>query len=169
MSTDAGAFNKKIVKQMLEYTKRPIIFPLSNPNSKSEADPKDLFKWTDGQALVATGSPYEPTELKGEIYTSYQCNNVYVFPSIGLACATVPIKEVTQNMFIAAAETLSENALPDLYPSFKQLREVTMLMAQNVIKVAQAENLIEQMPTQALEYLLEENMYKPIYKPYCPE
>ncbi len=168
VSTDKGAFNKTIVKQMLKHTPRPVIFPLSNPNSKSEADPKDLFKWTKGQALVATGSPYKPTEYKGQLCKSYQCNNVYIFPSIGLAASTVHFKKVTQNMFIAAAESLSEHSLPHLFPSFKQLREVTMLMAYNVIKAAEKEHLIPEMPKDPLEYLLEANMYKPNYKPYEP-
>ncbi len=168
VSTDSKAFNRKVVKQMLKYTPRPIIFPLSNPNSKSEADPKDLFKWTKGQALVATGSPYMPSKYRGQVCKSYQCNNVYIFPSIGLAASTVHFEKITQNMFIAAAETLSEHSLPHLYPSFKQLREVTLLMAYNVIKAAEKDGVVKSMPKEALEYLLEANMYKPNYKPYVP-
>lgn len=171
VSTHKDAFTKDIVKKMHTFTDHPIIFPLSNPNSKSEAHPKDLHKHTDGKVLVATGSPYGEILHKGETIKIPQCNNVYVFPSIGLACATVPIKKITTNMFIAAAETLSEHAHPSLFPSFEDLREISLLMAKRVIEVANEEGLVENMPDEPLEYLLKEKMYSPEYLPveWVPE
>ncbi len=165
VSTHKDAFTKAIVKKMLSYTKRPVIFPLSNPNSVSEADPKDLLKYTKGEAIIATGSPYKLTTYKGETRHIAQCNNVYIFPAFGLACSTVHIEKITQTMFLAAAETLSEHALPNLFPSFKQLREITLLMAKKIIEVAHKEGVVKNMPEKGLEYLLQANMYKPSYKP----
>lgn len=163
VSTDAGAFTKSIVKKMLANTSRPVIFPLSNPNSKSEAKPADLIKWTKGRAIVATGSPYEPVKYRREIHQTYQCNNVYVFPAFGLASATVPFKKIDQTMFIAAAEILSEHSLPNLFPTFKQLREVSILMAKKIIEVANEQGYVEKMPSGSLEYLLEASQYYPNY------
>ncbi len=168
VSTHKDAFTKDIVKTMHKFTEHPIIFPLSNPNSKSEAHPLDLHKHTSGKAIVATGSPYGEVLYKGETIKIAQCNNVYVFPSFGLACSTVPIEKISTNMFIAAAEVLSEHSLPSLFPSFRHLREVSLLMAKRIIEVAEKEGLVKEMPEGPLEYLLEENMYKPNYRPVEP-
>lgn len=168
VSTHKDSFTKEIVKKMHKHTEHPIIFPLSNPTSKSEAHPKHLHKHTNGKVLMATGSPYGEIIHKGETIKIAQCNNVYVFPSFGLACATVPIKAISTNMFLAAAEVLSEHSLPHLFPTFRHLREVSLLMAKRIIEVANEEGLIEKMPGKPLEYLLQESMYKPLYKPMVP-
>ena len=108
LSTAAGAFTEAIVRQMAAHTRRPIIFPLSNPTSRSEADPADLARWTGGRALVATGSPYPPLELGGRRVPVAQCNNVFIFPAVGLGVLAARARRVTDGMFDAAARALGE-------------------------------------------------------------
>jgi malate dehydrogenase (oxaloacetate-decarboxylating) len=108
LSTAAGAFTEPIVRQMAARTRRPIIFPLSNPTARSEADPADLARWTDGRALVATGSPYPPLEIAGKRVPVAQCNNVFVFPAVGLGVVASRARRVTDGMLEAAAHALGE-------------------------------------------------------------
>ena len=106
LSTATGAFTEPIVRQMAAQVKRPIIFPLSNPTSRSEADPANLARWTDGRVLVATGSPYPPLALDGKRVPVAQCNNVFIFPAIGLGVIAARARRVTDGMFDAAARAL---------------------------------------------------------------
>jgi malate dehydrogenase (oxaloacetate-decarboxylating) len=108
LSTAAGAFTEAIVRQMAAHTPRPIIFPLSNPTSRSEADPADLARWTGGRVLVATGSPYPPLELGGQPVPVAQSNNVFIFPAVGLGVLAARARRVTDHMFDAAARALGE-------------------------------------------------------------
>jgi malate dehydrogenase (oxaloacetate-decarboxylating) len=108
LSTAAGAFTEAIVRQMAANTKRPIIFPLSNPTSRSEADPADLARWTDGRVLVATGSPYPPLELDGRQVPVAQSNNVFIFPAVGLGVLAARARRVTDGMLDAAARALGK-------------------------------------------------------------
>src|SRR3989454_4907096 len=114
---------------MARKSPRPIIFPLSNPTSKSEARPEDLLRWTDGRALVATGSPFAPVSYGGRTIRIPQCNNVYIFPAIGLAVVASGAKRVTEGMMLAAARELGKNspALADpsapLLPGLTNLRK----------------------------------------------
>ena len=106
LSTAAGAFTEAIVRSMAVHTQRPIIFPLSNPTSRSEADPADLARWTDGRVLVATGSPYPPLELDGRQVPVAQSNNVFIFPAVGLGVVAARAGRVTDGMLDAAARAL---------------------------------------------------------------
>jgi malate dehydrogenase (oxaloacetate-decarboxylating) len=108
LSTAAGAFTEPVVRQMAAHTRRPIIFPLSNPTSRSEADPADLARWTGGRVLVATGSPYPPVQLDGGRVPVAQSNNVFVFPAVGLGARAARARRVTDGMFEAAARALGE-------------------------------------------------------------
>ena len=108
LSTAAGAFNEAIVRSMAAHTQRPIIFPLSNPTSRSEADPADLARWTDGRVLVATGSPYPPLELDGRQVPVAQSNNVFIFPAVGLGVVAARAGRVTDGMLDAAASALGQ-------------------------------------------------------------
>ncbi len=108
LSTAAGAFTETIVRQMAASTQRPIIFPLSNPTSRSEANPADLARWTDGRVLVATGSPYPPLQLDGQQVPVAQSNNVFIFPAVGLGVLAARAHRVTDGMLDAAAHALGE-------------------------------------------------------------
>ncbi|MEU6198526.1 NAD-dependent malic enzyme [Streptomyces sp. NPDC047061] len=110
LSTAHGAFTEEIVRQMASACERPIIFPLSNPTSHAEADPADLARWTDGRALIATGSPFPPLLVNGQEVPVAQANNVYVFPAIGLAVTASRATRVTDRMLVAAARAVARCA-----------------------------------------------------------
>src|SRR6185503_2106996 len=107
-STHTGAFTEGIVRQLAATADRPIIMPLSNPTSKAEAIPEDLVRWTDGRALIATGSPFPPVTYGGRTYTIAQANNALVFPGLGLGVAVVDAERVTDGMIAAAAAAIAE-------------------------------------------------------------
>ncbi len=135
LSTARGAFTEAIVREMGRKVPRPIIFPLSNPTSKSEAKADDLIRWTDGRALVATGSPFAPVPYGGRAIPIAQCNNIYIFPAMGLGVVASGARRVTDTMILAAARALGEQspALTDpsasLLPALTQLREVAAHIA----------------------------------------
>ena len=110
LSTVPGAFTESVVREMAAKVDRPVIFPLSNPTSRAEAEPDDLVRWTDGRALVATGSPYGPVEIEGHPVPVAQSNNVYVFPALGLAVTAARATRVTDGMLVAAARAIGEAA-----------------------------------------------------------
>ena len=127
-STQSGAFNQEIVQQMTKHCSRPIIFPLSNPTDKAEATPAQLLEWTNGNVLVATGSPFADVVYKGKPIHIAQCNNALVFPGIGLGVLATQAQRLTENMIAAASHALSEFTLLhadqfSLLPSLKQARE----------------------------------------------
>jgi malate dehydrogenase (oxaloacetate-decarboxylating) len=130
-SAQAGAFTEEIVREMAQHVERPIIFPLSNPTSKSEATPIDIFKWTDDKALVATGSPFAPVETSRGAVRIGQCNNSFIFPGVGLGVIASGARRVTDAMFVAAARVLSDFApskrdeTEALYPELEQVREIS--------------------------------------------
>jgi malate dehydrogenase (oxaloacetate-decarboxylating) len=135
LSTVGGAFTEPIVREMARKVERPVIFPLSNPTTRSEAVPTDLIRWTDGRALVATGSPFAPVEYEGRLIPIAQCNNVYIFPAMGLATVASKTRRVTDGMMLAAARTLGEHspAMKDpsgsLLPAVRDLRSVARAIA----------------------------------------
>jgi malate dehydrogenase (oxaloacetate-decarboxylating) len=135
LSTQGSAFTESIVREMAAKVERPIIFPLSNPTDRAEAHPADLIEWTQGRALVAAGSPFSPVKYGGRMIPIAQCNNVYIFPAIGLAVAACRAKRVTDGMMLAAARALAEHspALRDpaapLLPALRDLREIAVEIA----------------------------------------
>jgi malate dehydrogenase (oxaloacetate-decarboxylating) len=143
LSTVGGAFNESMIREMARKVERPIIFPLSNPTDRSEAVPADLLRWTDGRALIATGSPFEPVNYGGRTIPIAQCNNVYIFPAVGLGLVASGARRVTDKMMIAAARALGENSpsLRDpsasLLPALTDLRRVAREIAFAVGKEAQ--------------------------------
>ena len=108
LSTAAGAFTEEIVRELAAKTERPIIFPLSNPTSHAEAHPAELDAWTEGRALIATGSPFAPLHRDGVERPIAQCNNVYIFPAMGLAVTAAEATRVTDDMMRVAAATLGD-------------------------------------------------------------
>ena len=135
LSTVAGAFSEAVVREMARKVERPIIFPLSNPTSRSEANAEDLIRWTDGRALVASGSPFAPVNYSGRKIPIAQCNNVYIFPAIGLSVVGSGARRVTEPMMLAAARALGGHspALKDpsasLLPSLTDIRRVAAEIA----------------------------------------
>jgi len=134
-SAQPGAFTESIVREMAKHVERPVIFPLSNPTSKSEAVPADLINWTDGRALIATGSPFPPVQFNDQSINIGQCNNAFVFPGVGLGVIASGARRVTNEMFVAAARALAEfsPALDDpaasLYPALEGVRGISRCVA----------------------------------------
>jgi malate dehydrogenase (oxaloacetate-decarboxylating) len=147
LSTATGAFTEAIVRDMASKADRPIIFPLSNPTSRAEAHPAELDHWTDGRALIATGSPFAPIHRDGVEHVVAQCNNVYIFPAMGLAVTAAQATRVTDEMMRIAAATLGDAspALDDpdqpLLPSWTDVPEVAVRIAQAVAVQAVAEGV----------------------------
>ena len=133
-STQAGAFTEAIVRQMAAHVDQPVIMPLSNPTSRAEAVPADLIAWTDGRALVATGSPFDPVVHEETTYRIAQANNALVFPGLGLGVAVVRARRVSDRMLAAAADAvagLSDAGIrgAPLLPPVDNLREVSATVA----------------------------------------
>jgi malate dehydrogenase (oxaloacetate-decarboxylating) len=147
LSTVGGAFTESIVREMARKVDRPIIFPLSNPTDRSEAVPEDLLRWTNGRAIVATGSPFAPVEFAGRRIPIAQCNNVYVFPAVGLGLVAAGARRVTDRIMMAAGRALGENspAVSDpsaaLLPALKDLRAIARRIAFEVGVEAQKAGL----------------------------
>jgi malate dehydrogenase (oxaloacetate-decarboxylating) len=147
-STQAGAFTETIVRQMAAHVERPVIMPLSNPTSRAEAVPADLLAWTDGRALVATGSPFDPVVHDETTYRIAQANNALVFPGLGLGVAVARARRVSDRMLAAAADAvagLSDATRPGaaLLPPVDNLREVSATVAVAVARAAVADGLAE--------------------------
>jgi malate dehydrogenase (oxaloacetate-decarboxylating) len=147
LSTAAGAFTEEIVRELAGKTERPIIFPLSNPTSRAEANPAELDEWTDGRALIATGSPFAPLHRNGVERPIAQCNNVYIFPAMGLAVTAAQATRVTDRMMGVAAATLGDSSPaltnPDrpLLPAWSDVPDVAIRIAHAVAVQAVADGV----------------------------
>ena len=167
-STQPNTFTEEIITEMKKHVARPIIFPLSNPTSRSEAHPQDLMKWTKGQALIATGSPYQPIEYEGKSYTIGQCNNVFIFPGVGLGVISSGATRVTDRMFLEAADVLSKyapilnNPYASIFPRLTELRAISRDVAIAVGKEAIKEGICIN-PPEDIEKAIQENMWEPTY------
>ncbi len=137
-----GLFSEQIITEMHKHCQRPIIFPLSNPTSRVEALPEDILRWTNGEALVATGSPFDPVILNGKTYPIAQCNNSYIFPGIGLGVLASRAKRVTDEMLMASSRALAEcsplaiNGTGSLLPPLEEIQQVSKKIAFAVAKKA---------------------------------
>jgi malate dehydrogenase (oxaloacetate-decarboxylating) len=149
-STRPQSFTKEVVQEMASHVERPIIFPLSNPTRLHEADPKDLNEWTDGKALIATGSPFPPVRHHGKEYEIAECNNSTCFPGIGLGAILSRSKVLSDKMLVAAVKALAAQspALKDpakgLLPDVTEVREISVKIAMAVIKTAVEEGHSQQ-------------------------
>jgi malate dehydrogenase (oxaloacetate-decarboxylating) len=172
LSTVKGIFTESIVREMANKTERPIIFPLSNPTSRSEAEPSDLLAWTEGRALVATGSPFAPVKYGGKTIEIAQCNNVFIFPAVGLGLLASGARRVTDKMLLAGSRALGDHspALRDpaasLLPSVKTIREVALEIAYAVALKAQEEGLAPAREPEALRRGVAESQWTPEYQSY---
>ena len=170
-SAQPGHFTQEIITHMASYCERPIIFPLSNPDQKCEAKPFDILTWTQGKALVATGTAFDMVRLENRIFTIAQCNNALIFPGIGLGVITVQAKQVNEAMLWAAAEALSElspiredHFLP-LLPSLCDAEQISKKVALAVARAAIASKVARKHPKN-LEKLIDDSYWKPDYLPF---
>lgn len=166
-STQAGAFTEKIVRQMASTVDRPIILPLSNPTPKAEAVPEDLIRWTEGRALIATGSPFPAVQHAGRTYTVAQANNALVFPGLGLGVAVARATRISDNMIAAAADAVAglsdaTTAGAALLPPMTDLRMVSAAVAIAVAHAAEKEGLA-QVPMDDPVQQVHEAMWRPQY------
>lgn len=167
-STIAGSFTESIVKTMAKHVERPIIFPLSNPTWKAEAQPVDILKWTKGKALIGTGSPFPPVEYKGKTFHIGQCNNVYIFPGVGMGVIASEATKVTDEMFLMAAKKLSEYApaikdpYGSLFPKLSELKAIAKDIALACGKLAIAKGY-SSMSESEFEAALEARYWEPVY------
>jgi malate dehydrogenase (oxaloacetate-decarboxylating) len=169
VSGQPDRFTEDAIREMAKHAERPIIFPLSNPTSRVEAIPADLIEWTDGRALIATGSPFDPVKHEGRTYPIAQCNNSYIFPAMGLGILGIGARRVSDSMFMVAAEALSENAPAlksaegSLLPSLDQVREVSRRIAYAVAAQAQHEGLADACSAQEMRDRVDAKHWEPKY------
>ena len=172
VSGQPGMFTEEIVRTMVRAVDRPVIFPLSNPVSCSEATPADLLRWSRGRALIGTGSPFPPVEIDGRPFTADQTNNAYVFPGVGLGVLAVRARRVSEGMFSAAAKALAgvspaaRDPKRSLLPPVHDLRSVAVTIAAAVARQARAEGLCEAFDDSELNRLIARKMWEPVYRPY---
>jgi malate dehydrogenase (oxaloacetate-decarboxylating) len=174
-STKPGAFTEEIVREMATHVNRPAIFPLSNPTKLHEAKPKDLYEWTDGRVLCATGSPFPPVEYKGATYEIAECNNSTIFPGIGLGAILCRTRLLPPSLLVAATKALAAQApaLKDpkagLLPDVTDVREISVQIAKAVIRAAEKEELneLKDIPQDDGEFdeWIREQMWDPRYRP----
>ena len=167
-----GAFTEDVVRTMAAINKRPMVFALSNPTSKSECTATQAYRWSDGRALFACGSPFDPVKQHGRTFVPRQGNNSYIFPGVGLGVITSRASRVTDEMFMAAAHTLADQVTQQdleqgsLYPPLKDIREVSAHIAAAVADVAYRRGLArEPQPADLLAHV-RSRMYEPRYADY---
>ena len=169
LSTVGGAFSEQVVREMARKVERPIIFPLSNPTSRSEANAEDLIRWTDGRALIASGSPFAPVTYGDRKIPIAQCNNVYIFPAMGLGVVASGARRVTDAMMLAAARTLGEHspALKDpsgsLLPPLTAIRHVAAEIAVAVGMQAQEDDVAPNITEEELRQQVLTTQWTPAY------
>jgi malate dehydrogenase (oxaloacetate-decarboxylating) len=172
VSGQAGALTEPVVREMAAHVERPIIFPLSNPTSRAEATPAQLLTWTEGRAIVSTGSPFPPVNWQNELRPIDQTNNSYIFPGFGLGVLASNARRVTDAMFMAAAKALADlsPARKDrrgrLLPPVTELRNVALAVAQAVAHQAQADGVAAPCGTDMLKERIRALVWEPVYRPY---
>jgi len=171
VSATSGTFTESTVHRMASINERPMILPLSNPTSQSECTAEEAIRWTDGRAIVATGSPFAPVRHNGRTYRIGQCNNVFIFPGVGLGMCVARARRVSDGMFLAAARTLADQVTAEdlaegaVYPPLARIRECSHAVACAVIRCAVAEGHADANVLAGLEDTVRRAMWFPDYLP----
>jgi malate dehydrogenase (oxaloacetate-decarboxylating)(NADP+) len=174
VSGTPGAFTEEALRAMHRHCDRPIVFSLSNPTAKAECTAEQAYRWTDGDAIFASGSPFQPVALSSRLFVPGQCNNMYIFPGVGLGAVSCEASHVTDRMFYAAAGALARHVGEDslgvgcLYPDLTLIREITISIAVAVCEVAFEQGLAGIESPENLESFIRGRMFDPHYVPYEP-
>ena len=172
VSGQPGLFTQDVIETMAANCENPIVFPLSNPTSRVEAVPSDIIQWTQGRALIATGSPFAPVNYHDQIINISQCNNSYIFPGIGLGVLASKASRVTDNMLMASSNALAEcspklqDPTADLLPSLDQLQAISKIIALRVGLAAMEDGVAPRISDEALQAAIEHNFWTPEYREY---
>ena len=167
-----GSFDECVIREMAEASDEPVIFALSNPSSRVEATPSDILAWSEGRALIATGSPFAPVSWKGASRPIGQANNVFIFPGVGMGAVVAEASRITEEMFLVAAQALAEQVSDErleagaLYPPVESLHDISHAVALAVAREAAASGAAGMAPATDLEMVLDEFMWWPAYVPY---
>ncbi len=172
VSGQPGLFTEEVIRTMAAHCEHPIILPLSNPTSRVEAVPADLIEWTEGRALIATGSPFAPVNYQGKIYQISQCNNSYIFPGIGLGVVACGARRVTDHMLMASSNALAEcspklqDLQADLLPDINDIQQVSKFIAFKVAQAAMQDGVAPLISDAQLQEQIEANFWTPEYRAY---
>ncbi|AWL27719.1 NAD-dependent malic enzyme [Acinetobacter defluvii] len=172
VSGQPGLFTEEIIRTLAANCEHPIVLPLSNPTSRVEAVPADIIEWTEGRALIATGSPFAPVNYHGQIFNISQCNNSYIFPGIGLGIVAVQARRVTDRMLMASSNALADcspklqDIHADLLPDLNELQKVSKIIAFKVAKAAIEDGVALAISDEHLQRRIEENFWTPEYRQY---
>lgn len=172
VSGQPGLFDEALIRQMHQQCAQPVIFPLSNPSSRVEATPADILHWTNGEALIATGSPFDPVSLHDRQYAIAQCNNSYIFPALGLAVIAGKIRFINDQILLTASETLAalsplvKYGQGGLLPALSDSAAISRAIAFDVIKTAQREGLAETSDDETIRQQILANFWQPHYREY---
>ncbi len=172
VSGQPGLFTEEIIREMHRHCPRPIIMPLSNPTSRVEATPADLISWTDGAALIATGSPFAPVTWKEKVYPIAQCNNAYIFPGIGLGIIASGARRVTDSMLMSASRALADcsplatDPTGPVLPELGDIQQVSRQIAIEVARAARLAGVAAESSEEALAQAVEDNFWTPAYRHY---
>lgn len=165
-SAQKDSFTDETMKQLCKNTDTPIVFPLSNPHTKAEATPENIIKGTDGKAIVATGTKFEDVDYGGKTYHIGQCNNVYIFPAMGLFTVAFDVKEIPDEFFYVAGETLAEISPPLLFPKFENLRSASKKIAFRIAKLAIEKGMIKKISDDEIQEKIDKTFWSPDYYEY---
>ncbi len=169
VSGQPGMFTEKVLRAMARFNERPIVFALSNPTSKTECTAEEAYAWTEGRAIFASGSPFDPVTLNGKTYIPAQGNNAYIFPGLGLGVIACGAKHITDRMFLLAAKALAHEISEDdlkeghIYPPLAKIRSVSAVIAAAVCEVAYDQGIASKKRPQDLLEMIKSQMYWPEY------